>query len=84
MVRPVSGQQAGHNPYYLDGEDVVFVFDVRTYGRALEGPDADHLDFRDLKIYEVAITGAFNDWSADGWKMTKRNEYVFELRKKIA
>lgn len=84
LVLPVSGQQATQNPYYFEGDDVVFVFDVRSYGRALQGEEADQLDFRDLKIYEVAITGAFNNWSAEGWKMTKRNEYVFELRKKIA
>ena len=70
-------------PYYFDGEDVVFVFDVRNYAKALLGENALKVDFADLGIYEVAISGEFNHWNKKGWKMTKRDEFTFELRKKI-
>ena len=75
--------QPASNPYYFEGEDVVFVFDIRNYARALKGKDADKVDFKDLNIYDVAVTGQFNDWSKEGWKMTKKSEFVFELRKRV-
>lgn len=70
-------------PYYFDGNEVVFVFDVRNYAKALQGNDADKVDFKDLGIYDVAISGQFNDWSKKGWKMTRKSEFQFELRKNI-
>lgn len=75
--------QEVNNPYYFDGEDVVFVFDVRNYAKALLGENALKVDFADLGIYEVAVTGQFNDWNKKGWKMTKRDEFTFELRKHV-
>ena len=71
-------------PYYLEEENVVFVFDVRDYAKALLGENALKVDFADLGIYEVAISGEFNGWNKKGWKMNKRDEFTFELRKKIA
>lgn len=71
-------------PYYLDGNDVVFVFDVRNYAKALESENADNVDFKDLGIYEVAISGQFNNWSKKGWKMQKKSEFIFELRKPLS
>jgi len=70
-------------PYYFEEEDVVFVFDLRTYAKALMGENALKADFADLGIYEVAVTGQFNNWNKKGWKMTKRDEFTFELRKRI-
>lgn len=72
-----------NNPYYFEGEDVVFVFDVRNYAKALLGENELKVDFADLGIYEVAITGEFNNWSKKGWKMAKRDEFTYELRKRI-
>ncbi len=71
------------NPYYLDGNEVVFVFDVRNYAKALHGEYADKVDFADLGIYDVAISGQFNNWSKKGWKMVQKGEFLFELRKHI-
>ena len=78
----LAGQAAG-NPYYLDGEDVVFVFDVRTYANTLQKVGKGKVDFGDLNINDVAISGNFNGWSKQGWKMQRRSEYLFELRKKV-
>jgi 1,4-alpha-glucan branching enzyme len=79
----VSTAQEVNHPYYFEEEDVVFVFDVRNYAKALLGENALKVDFADLGIYEVAVTGQFNNWNKKGWKMTKRDEFVFELRKRI-
>ena len=70
-------------PYYLEEENVVFVFDVRDYAKELLGENALKVDFADLGIYEVAISGEFNGWNKKGWKMNKIDEFTFELRKKI-
>ena len=75
--------QPAANPYYFEGDDIVFVFDVRRYAEALKGKNADKVDFADLNIYDVAISGQFNGWSKKGWKMTKKSEFLFELRKRI-
>ena len=75
--------QSKTNPYYIDGNDVVFVFDIRAYGNALKGKDAARVDFADLKIYDVAISGDFNNWSQDGWKMSKKGDFQYELRKPL-
>jgi hypothetical protein len=71
------------NPYRIEGEEVVFTFDIRNYGKELISKGADRVDFSDLKIYDVAITGGFNDWSKEGWKMLKKSEFVYELRKRL-
>ena len=75
--------QTKSNPYYIDGNDVVFIFDIRAYGNALKGKDASKVDFADLKIYDVVISGNFNNWSKDGWKLAKKSEYQYELRKPL-
>lgn len=77
-----TGQQPV-NPYYLDGQDVVFVFDIRDYAKAMQTKGKDKVDFADLHINDVAISGKFNGWSQKGWHMEKKGEYVFELRKSI-
>jgi hypothetical protein len=70
-------------PYYLEGNEVVFVFDIPNYDKALRSENADKVDFADLSIYDVAISGKFNDWSKKGWKMQRKNEFLFELRKHL-
>lgn len=84
MTGPVNSFcQSTGNPYFIDGEDVVFVFDVRTYAATLSKAGKNKVDFGDLNINEVAISGDFNGWSKQGWKMQRRSQYLFELRKKI-
>lgn len=80
-LNPASGQ----NPaYHMEGDMVVFVFDIRDYQYALQEGYAEFLDFSDLDIYDVAISGNFNNWSERGWRMKKKNKYVYELRKDIS
>ncbi len=76
-------QEEEQSHYYLDGQDVVFVFDIREYAKALLGENALRVDFADLGIYDVAISGQFNGWSKKGWTMNKRDAFTFELRKPI-
>src|SRR5687767_485336 len=84
LMLPVLLQgQTTTNPYRIEGDEVVFTFDIRSYGKALTGKNAAKVDFADLKIYDVAISGGFNNWSRQGWKMVKKNDFVYELRKAL-
>lgn len=75
--------QENSEPYRFEGDDVVFVFDIRNYAKALLSENALKVDFADLGIYEVAVTGQFNNWNKKGWKMTKLDDYTYELRKRV-
>lgn len=69
--------------YRLEGNEIVFVFDIRSYAKELLSENALKVDFQDLGIYEVALTGGFNKWSKKGWKMEKVDEFTFQLRKQL-
>lgn len=69
--------------YFFEGDDVVFEFDSRVYAKADAEGNLDKMDFSDLKIYNVAVAGNFNDWSKEGWRMKKLSRYKFQLRKPI-
>ena len=42
------------------------------------------MDFDDFDIKNVVVSGGFNLWSRDAWKMKKVNENIYELRKKVS
>ena len=69
--------------YFFDGDEVVFEFDGRQYLKAREKGILETLDFSDYKIDEVVISGNFNEWSKDAWKMKKVGPFKYQLRKKI-
>ncbi len=82
---PVWSQANGGNPSYrFEGNEVVFEFDIREYQYAIDQGTEEFIDFADLKIYDVAISGNFNNWSDRGWKMKKKGKFVYELRKNIS
>lgn len=83
LLMLMGSAQETHSPYSFDGNEVVFVFDIRIYAKELLGENALKVDFADLGIYDVAVTGTFNNWNKKGWKMVKRDEFTFELRKRI-
>jgi len=76
-----SGVKCG--TYYFDGDDVVFEFDRRVYEKAIRTSDSAEVDFADLGILEVAVSGAFNRWSKEGWKMQRIDEFRYRLRKHL-
>lgn len=79
-------QEAPHQSYYFDGDEVVFEFDLRYYEGATKHKKrkGDILDFDDINIMEVALAGNFNNWSRDEWKMKKVGSGRYQLRKPIA
>ena len=83
LAAPMLSAQQEPPSYYFEGDDIVFQFDSRAYQKAtLDGSDKK-LDFADLDIYSVAISGSFNDWARNGWKMKKVGTYTYQLRKPV-
>ena len=69
--------------YYFDGDDVVFEFDRREYAKAIASADSAQVDFADLDILKVAVSGSFNHWSKEGWTMKKVDANRYRLRKPL-
>ena len=69
--------------YRIEGDEVVFSFDKRDYKKATDDTVGYKRDFDDLDIENVVVSGEFNNWSKDKWTMTKLNDGVYELRKKL-
>ena len=69
--------------YKIEGDEVVFSFDKRDYLKARENNFGEEIDFNDLDIKNVVVSGNFNNWSLNKWRMTKIDENTYELRKKI-
>lgn len=69
--------------YRIEGDYVVFTFDKRDYTEATDEKTQKKLDFDDFNIKNVVVSGNFNSWSRDSWKMSKIDDYIYELRKKI-
>ena len=69
--------------YFFEGKEVVFQFDSRVYKKATEEGTYKELDFADLDIDKVAVSGSFNNWSRKGWRMQKVGPYTYQLRKKV-
>lgn len=61
--------------YKIEGEEVIFIFDVNDYPNIKN--NGDTIDF-------VCVSGEFNDWAKDQWKMTKVSDEIFELRKELS
>lgn len=69
--------------YKIKGDTVVFAFDVRDYSKFTQEYTGQISDFEDFDIENVVVSGEFNLWSRDHWKMKKVDEFNYELRKHI-
>ncbi len=69
--------------YKIEGDTVVFSFDVREYSKFTQEYTGQTLDFNDFDIENVVVSGEFNLWSRDNWKMKQIDAFNYELRKSI-
>ena len=69
--------------YRIEGDSIVFSFDKRDYNKVSEDNYGLTRDFKDLDIESVVVSGEFNKWSKDKWRMNKIDENRYELRKKV-
>ena len=72
-----------YGAYYFEGDEVVFEFDRRAYESAFRTADSARVDFADLDILQVTVSGDFNNWSKEGWVMQRVDTHRFRLRKHL-
>lgn len=70
--------------YKIINDEVVFTFDKRDYKKITNNSSEEKLDFNNLTIDNIVVSGEFNDWSLKKWTMHKIDENIFELRKHIS
>ena len=76
-------QKSNFKGYRIEGDTIVFAFDKRDYNKISTDNYGLKRDFDDLDIESVVVSGEFNNWSKDKWRMTKIDENKYELKKKI-
>ena len=77
------GQDDELKGYKIEGDTVVFTFDAREYSKFTQEYTGQVVDFNDLEIENVVVSGEFNLWSRDNWKMKKIGNHTYQLRKSI-
>ncbi|SFZ91768.1 Glycogen recognition site of AMP-activated protein kinase [Flaviramulus basaltis] len=76
-------QKNAFKGYKIENDTVVFTFDARDYSKFTKEFTGQTLDFNDFDIENVVVSGEFNLWSRDNWKMKRIDEFIYELRKSI-
>ena len=61
----------------------MFSFDARDYSKFTQEHTGQKLEFDDFDIEKVVVSGEFNLWSRDNWKMKQVDAFNYELRKSI-
>ena len=80
----VEHEKSAFGTYFFEGDEVVFEFDRREYELAVHRSNGQMVDFDDLDISQVAISGNFNGWSKKGWKMQRIDANRFQVRKHLS
>lgn len=79
----VDTSKSSYGAYFFENEDVVFEFDRRDYEKAFQGSNGKLVDFADIDISKVSVSGNFNNWSEQGWTMKRIDKNRFQLRKRL-
>ncbi|MEC3907944.1 hypothetical protein VOI54_13015 [Tamlana sp. 2201CG12-4] len=80
----IFAQKQKNKGYKIENDSVVFTFDARDYSKYTKEHTGQTLDFDDFDIENVVVSGEFNLWSRDHWKMNRVDEYTYELKKSLS
>lgn len=69
--------------YRIEGDEIIFNFNVNDYKKASNDYGYEY-DFDDLDIKSVVLSGEFNNWSKEGWRLSRIANNQYELRKKLS
>lgn len=83
VILNFQAQNQDFKGYKIENDTVIFRFDVRDYSKFTKEKTGQILEFADLDIVNVAVSGDFNLWSRDHWQMQKVSDSLFELKKSI-
>lgn len=71
----VNSQNSTIKGYKIRGENVIFIFNVNDYPNIKNNGDT---------IDDVFVSGEFNNWAKDQWRMNKVNDSVYKLQKDLS
>ncbi|MDH7914371.1 hypothetical protein [Winogradskyella sp. SYSU M77433] len=61
--------------YDIKGEEVTFIFNLKDYPNIENNGDS---------VDDVFVSGEFNNWAKDQWRMTKLNDTLYTLKKDLS
>lgn len=61
--------------YRIQGEELIFVFNVEDYGNITDN---------NIPVRQVFVAGEFNNWSPNSWLMQKKPSGTYELSKPLS
>lgn len=70
--------------YDIVNDTVVFTFDPGDYNKVTKDGSSRTMEFEDLDVISVAVSGEFNDWSKEEWRMQPLGNGLFQLKKALA
>ena len=77
-------QESMPTGYSIDGDFVVFIFNREDYDKFSEDEIWAPINFDNLEVNTVSVSGEFNNWSKTRWKMNKIDETTYKLRKPLS
>lgn len=83
MIFEMRAQKDVFKGYKIENDTVTFRFDVRDYSKFTQERTGQRFEFSDFNIERVAVSGEFNLWSREGWKMEKISDFIYELKKSV-
>ncbi|MBL7805165.1 MAG: hypothetical protein JNL02_15605 [Saprospiraceae bacterium] len=83
LAAQIDTAKSRYGAYFIQGAEVVFEFDRRVYEKGIRSADSAAVDFADLDILQVTVSGDFNNWSAEGWVLQRMDENRYQLRKHL-
>lgn len=69
--------------YTIENDSIIFTFDSRDYTEYRNDFTGEQLQLKDFDLRQVAVSGEFNNWSKDNWKMVKVNKHIYKLKKSL-
>ncbi|WP_179346532.1 glycogen-binding domain-containing protein [Winogradskyella ursingii] len=75
FVLTTYAQNSTKKGYKIEGETVVFIFNVNDY------PNINNIID---PINDVFVSGEFNNWARDQWKMNRVNDSIYHLKKDLS
>ncbi|WP_369993402.1 hypothetical protein [Winogradskyella sp.] len=61
--------------YNIQGEEVTFIFNLKDY---------PNIENNDEEVNDVFVSGEFNNWAKDQWRMDKVNDSIYTLKKDLS
>lgn len=77
-------QNNAQKGYTIENDTVVFTFDSREYTKYTKEYTGQTLDFEEFDIENVVVSGEFNQWSRDHWKMKRVDKFTYQLKKSLS